>query len=275
MYGRITEHTFYSFSPQLATQAGYGIDEARPALQRIPGMNHEVSLTRLLLQVPQPNHRVQPQAQARGSFGAFALEGLRLLTAEILLGVFERILDRPTAGITAYHLGWRHGHIGRKKEVVFFFAFRVPTDNQQYGLLRNSVPQQNSRVNQSDSVFASFADLYLLPMANTFGQFLRTENSFAFFARATAVFLFGRNWQIVKLGVAFYPRNNGRVGKFLSSQAGVKPIGNHSKPPCRMPLGCFLDHLFGQLYQSRLFFAVQSHIDRQSQRLATPGRLNL
>ena len=185
MYGIITEHTLYSFTPKLATQAGYGIGEARPALQRIPGMNHEVLLARLLLQVPQPNHRIQPQAQARGTFGALAFEGLRLLTAKILLGVFERILDRPAVGIAFYNLGWGHGHIGGKEKVVFFFALRIPADNQKYRLLRNSVPQQNSRVNQSDSVFASFADFYLLPMANIFGQFLRTENSLAFFARTT------------------------------------------------------------------------------------------
>ncbi len=208
MYGRITEHTLYSFSPKLATKAGYGISEARPTLQRIPRMNHEVSLARLLLQVPQPNHRVQPQTQARGSFGALTFEGLRLLTAEILLGVFERIFDCPAVRITSYDLGWGHGQIGRKKEIALFFALRIPADDQQYRLLRNSIPQQNFRVNQPDSVFASFADFYFLPMANTFGQFLRTENSFAFFARTPTTFLLGRNWQIVKLGVAFYPRNN-------------------------------------------------------------------
>ena len=191
MYGRITEHTFYSFSPKLPAKAAYGISEARSTFQRIPRMNHEVSLARLLSQIPQPNHRVQPQTQARGTFGALALEGLRLLAAEILFGVFERILDRPAVGITSYDLGWGHPHIGRKKKVVSFFAFRIPADNQQYRLLRNPVPQQNFRVNQSGSAFASFADFYLLPMANTFGQFLRTENSFAFLRGRPRSFFLG------------------------------------------------------------------------------------
>ena len=275
MYGRITEHTFYSFSPKFPAKAAYGIGEARSTLQRIPRTNHEVSLARLLLLVPQPNQRVQPQAQTRGTFGAWALERLRLLAAEILFGVFEGLFDRPAVGITFYHFGWGDGHIGRKEKVVFFFAFRIPADDQQYGLLRNPVPQQNSRVNQSNSAFASFADFYLLPMANTFGHFLWTGKSFAFFARATAAFLLGRKGQIVNFGVALYPRNNGGVGKFLSSQAGVKTIGNHSKQPFRMPLDCFLDHLFGQLDQTGLFFAMQSHIDWQAQRFAAPGRLNL
>jgi len=275
MYGRVTEHTFYSFSPKCPAKAAYCVREARSTLQWVPGMNHEVLFARLLFQVPQPNHRVQPQAQARGTFGALALERLRLLAAEKLFGVFERILDRPAVRITFYNLGWGHSQIGSKKEIVFFFAFRIPADNQQYRLLRNSVPQQNYRVNQSDSAFASFADFYLLPMVNTFGQFLRTENSLAFFARTAAEFLLGGNWQIVEFGVALYPRNNGGVQKFLSSQGGVKTICNHSKQPFRMPFDDFFDHLLGQLDQSRLFFAVQSHIDGQAQRFPTPGRLNL
>ena len=275
MYGRFTEHTFYSFSPKLPAKAAYRISEARPTLQWIPGLNHEVLLARLLLQVPQPNHRIQPQAQARGSFGALALERLGFLAAEILFGVLERILDRPAVGITFDHLGWGHGHIGGKEKIVFLFAFRVPADHQQYRLLRNSVPQQNFRVNQSGSVFASFADFHLLPMANTFGHFLRTEKSFAFFARTAPEFLLGGNWQIVEFGIAFYPRNDSRVGKALSSQAGVKTIGNHPKQPFRMPGDEFLDHLLGQLDQTGLFSAMQSHVDRQSQRLAAPGWLNL
>jgi len=275
MYGRNTEHTFYSFSPKLPAKAAYRIREAWPTLQRIPGLNHEVLLARLLLQVPQPNHRVQPQTQARSTFGALTLERLRLLTAEILFGVFERILDRPAVGIASYDLGGRHPHIGGKEKVVFFFAFRIPADHQQYGLLRNSVPQQNFRVNQSGPVFPSFADFYLLPMANRFGHFLRTEKSLAFFARTAATFLLRLHRQIVKLGIAFYPRDNGSVGKFLAGQAGVKTIGYHSKQPFRTPRGDFLDHLLGQFDQTGLFSAMQSHVDRQSQRLAAPGRLNL
>jgi hypothetical protein len=42
-----------------------------------------------------------------------------------------------------------------------------------------------------------------------------------------------------------------------------------------MPLDEFLDHLLGQLDQTGLLFAMQSHIDWQSQRFATPWRLNL
>jgi len=122
---------------------------------------------------------------------------------------------------------------------------------------------------------ASFADFYLLPMANTFGQFLWTENSFAFFARTAATPLLRLQRQIVEFGVAFYPRNNGCVGKCLAGQAGVKTIGNHSKQPFRMPFDEFLDHLLGQLDQTGLFSAMQSHVDRQSQRLAAPRRLNL
>lgn len=100
MYGRNSEHRFYSFTPKCAAQATQRVGKARRGFQWVPRLNDKVTFVGLLQQIPQPNHGVQPLAQIRRPFGAFALECLRMLTTEKLLGVFERIFYRPAIGVT-------------------------------------------------------------------------------------------------------------------------------------------------------------------------------
>ena len=175
MYGPNTEHAFYSFTPKFATQAGYRVGEAGRALQRIPRLDDKVTVVRFLLEIPQPHHRVQPQTQSGGSFGALAFEGLRLLAAEKLLGVFEGVFDGPAVGKAADHLGRMHRHVGGEEKVVFFFALGIAADHQQDRLLPNAIPENLSSVNQSGLDLATLANLYLLPMANIVGHFFRAE----------------------------------------------------------------------------------------------------
>jgi hypothetical protein len=96
MYGRIPEHIFYSFSPKLATQTRYRIGEAGDYFLAVPRLHDEITVCGFLLEIPQPHYRIQPQAQTCRPFGTFALECLRLLTAQQLLGVFESIFYGPT-----------------------------------------------------------------------------------------------------------------------------------------------------------------------------------
>lgn len=134
MYGRNTEHTLYSLTPKLAAKATQRIRKARSQLLTVPRRNNETSLSGLLLEIPQPNHRVQPKTQSSGTFRAFGFVHLRLLTAEKLFGIFECIFYLPAVCVAGQYFGRVHRYIGGGKEVVFFFAIRVSTDNQQYRL---------------------------------------------------------------------------------------------------------------------------------------------
>jgi len=67
MKGRGSEHTFYFVPPKVAAQADEGVGKACREVEGIPWLNDEVAGVRCLEQVPQPDHRVQPQTQARRS----------------------------------------------------------------------------------------------------------------------------------------------------------------------------------------------------------------
>jgi hypothetical protein len=170
MYGRIPEHTIYSFSPKLATQTRYRIGEAGHVLLTVPRLDHEITGCGFLLEIPHPNHRVQPQTQACRPFGTLPFEGLRLLTAEQLLGVLERIFDGPAVVVTFQHLFGRHLQIGGKEEIVLLFAVRVSTDYQQNRCAADRIPQNHSCINQPLDRFASLAKGDGFPVLNTIGQ---------------------------------------------------------------------------------------------------------
>src|SRR4030067_1225268 len=122
IYGGNPEHTFYSLTPKLTPKAPQRIGKARRHLLRIPRRNDETSSFGLLLEIPEPHHRVQPKTQSRRPLRTLAFVGLRLLAAEKLLGLFEGILDRPAVGVAGQDVGRVHCHVGGETEIVFFFA---------------------------------------------------------------------------------------------------------------------------------------------------------
>lgn len=101
MYGGNTEHTFYSLTPKLSPKAIQRIGKARSQLPMVPRLNEKISLSRLLLEIPEPNHRVQPKTQSRSTFRPFGFVSLRLLRTEKLLVVFEGIFYRPSLQIVS------------------------------------------------------------------------------------------------------------------------------------------------------------------------------
>ena len=125
MNGRITEHIFYSFSPKLSAKATQSVRKARSCFLPVPRLNPEVSRSGFLPEIPQPYHRIQTKTYCGGSFGALALVRLRLLAAQKLFCVFERVLDGPSVVVTFQNLGSGHRQICRKKKIVSFFAERV------------------------------------------------------------------------------------------------------------------------------------------------------
>jgi hypothetical protein len=200
---------------------------------------------------------------------------LRLLAAQKLFCVFERVLDSPSVVVTFQNLDGGHCQIGRKEKIVSFFASRVSAYYKQYRLMRNPIPYYLTGINQSLYCFASLAKLYLLPVVDIRSHLLRVGKAFAFLARPASGFLSSFGRQIENLCVALYTRNKICLEHLFSSQRCVKAVCNQSKPPFRQPLMELVYHLHCQFYQSIAVLAVQSHVDRQSQRFAAPGRLYL
>jgi hypothetical protein len=275
MNGRITEHIFYSFSPKLSAEAVQSVRKARSRFLAIPRLNPEGSGSGFLSEIPQPHHRIQTQTQRCGSFWSLTFVRLGLLATQKLFCIFERILDGPSVVVTFQNPGGGHRQIGRKKKIVSFFSGWISAYYKQYRLMRNPIPYYLTSINQSLYRFASLAKLYLLPIANIRSHLLRVGQTFALLARSASCFLSSFGRQIENLCVSLYSRNQMCVAHLLSSQSGVKTIRNQSKLPFRQPLMELVYHLRRQFYQGVAVLSVQSHVDRQSQRLAAPGRLNL
>ena len=194
MNGRITEHIFYSFSPKLPSEATQSVRKARSCFLPVPWLNPESSRPGFLSEIPKPNHRIQAQAYRCGSIWSLTLVRLRLLAAQKLFRVFERILDGPSVVVTFQNLSCGHRQIGRKKKIVSFFAERVSAYYKQYRLMRNPVPYYLTNINQSFHRFASLTKLYLLPVVNIRRHLLWVGKAFAFLAGSASGLLssFGR-----------------------------------------------------------------------------------
>jgi hypothetical protein len=198
-----------------------------------------------------------------------------LLATQKLFRVFERVLDGPSVVVTFQNLFGCHRQIGCKKKIVSFFASWISAYYKKYRLMRNPIPYHLAGIDQSPRRFASLTKLYLLPILNIRSHFLWAGKAFAFLARSASGFLSFLAWQIENLCIALYSRNEMRLGHLFSSQRCVKTVCNQSKPPFWQPLMKLICHLCCQFYQSWPVFAMQSHIYRQSQWFATPGRLDL
>jgi len=151
------EHRYYSLAPQVTPKTGQRILEAGMNLLRIPGRDADLAGAALLAQIPQPHHRTEPQAQHRRTLRPLTFRGLRFLSPDELLCVFEGVLDTPATGKSHDDLIGFERQVGGKKEVVAFFALGIAADHQKHRGLRDSIPNHLSGVDQAFLGFASFA----------------------------------------------------------------------------------------------------------------------
>ena len=175
---------FYSHRPKLASQTTQRIGEAGGGLLAVPRLNEEVSLLWFLLEIPQPRYRIEPKAQPGCPFRALSLVGLRLLAAQMLLGVFECIFDSPAVAITFQYFGLTHRHIGCKQEVVFLFAIWIPADDQQNRFVGYGIPQHDASIHQTLDGCTSLAECNFFPILNRGRHLLRLGQFPASFARS-------------------------------------------------------------------------------------------
>jgi hypothetical protein len=272
MYGRFLEHQFNSVSPKLSSKTAQSILKARASFARVPGKDRKSSAGSVLLQIPKPHHRIKPKAHSSGPLRTFALPCLGLLATEQLLCVLERILDAPSASKTTNDCGRTQIQICGEEEIVFLFAFRVSTDNQQYRPGGYVVPDNLPAIDQSLLDFASFESLYQFPTSHSLGHLLQSRQLFASFAGTTPSFLLLLAQQIVDICIPTHTRGHMCIGYIPSSQGRVKTVAMAVKPPFGQPLGNFCQHLLSQIDQCWAVFFVQSYIDGQSERLAAPRR---
>ena len=275
MNGRITEHIFYSFRPKLSAKATQSIRKARRRFLSVPRRNPEGSCSGFLSQIPQPHHRIQNQAQCRGSLRPLPFVRLRLLAAQTLLGVLEGVLDGPSVVVPFQNLGGGHRHIGRKQKIVSFFAGRVSADHKQDRLMRNPVPEDWTGIHPSLYRLAPLTKLDLFPVVNIRRHLLWAGKPLAFLSGPASGFLSSLGRKIEDLCIALDSRNQMGLRHLFSCQRCVKAVGHQSKPPLGQPLLELIYHLHRQFDQGSAVFSMQPHVDWQSQRLAAPGGLNL
>ena len=275
MYGRISEHQFYLFSPQTASQTRDCVGKAGHRFLTIPQLHQKTAVLGFLSQIPQPHHRVQPQAQCRRLFGTLAFEDLRFLAAEQLFGVLEGFFDGLAVGAAFQYLLGRHAQIGGKEEVGFFFGMRVSTDGQSNGLAADRIPQNHMGINQPFDRLAVLANRHGLFVFDAISHGLQLSQFSAFGVGTAALFLSSPRRQVVQIRIPPHPGNEGGVLQRFSGQGGEKPVSHYAKLPVWKPLSHFVDHLFGQFDQGQTVLSVQSHVDWQTRRLALPGRLDL
>jgi hypothetical protein len=108
---------------------------------------------------------------------------------------------------------------------------------------------------------------------NSFGHLFGGRQLSAFLARSASCLLSFLWQQMVNICVSTHTRDYMSVGPVLPSNRGVKTVCTAEKMPLRQPEGKLCEHLAGQFYQSGPVLPVQSHIDWQTQRFATPGRI--
>jgi len=159
----IAEHYNNSFVPQCPPQCGQCILKTRMALGGIPRHNRDTVFPIPISDIPCPHHRIQPQTYHCRTLGTLAFPRLRLLAAQKLLGIFERILDAPATGKTTNDFGRRQLQICCKEKIVLLFAQRVAAYYQQYRSMRNLVPDYHPCVYQPLPGLASFLSFYTLP----------------------------------------------------------------------------------------------------------------
>ena len=188
MYARIAEHSFYSFTPEFATQTAQRICKAWGALLAVPRLNPVGLLTGFLIDVPQPYHRIEPETQSGSSFRAFCLIALWLLGSQRLLGLLEGIFNGPAITITAQHLGGGHLNIRSKKEVIFFLALRVSADDKLNRLSRNRRPKHDTSIYQTFNHGASLRKDDGFPVLNMCGHFFELGQFLSFGAGTAPTF---------------------------------------------------------------------------------------
>jgi hypothetical protein len=267
------EHIIYSLLPDIAAKRRQRIGEARSAFLTIPRQMWQLLPEPWVLKVPEPHHRIEKQTQRGGSLRTLSFEGLRLLSAEKLLGIFERILDAPSSGISTDNLLWRQGQIRRYEEIVFFLLCRVSADDQHNRSFGDVIPYNLSRPDQTFSLFSAFDGDNLLEIPDGFDKFERFWQQFASdsFASASGFFLRGQLEYDRVLSHTRYDVNPPQIAVY---QSRIKAIAMTNKASAGQPGGDFDEHAFGKVDMAGAVFETQTHIDRQSNGFAAPGWIN-
>lgn len=154
--------------------------------------------------------------------------------------------------------------------ILLALVLQIAADDHQDCRMQNIIPEHLLCINQSSLDAVTFANLDCLPMVSLLGHCFRIRESSAFLT-SPATRTFPRRFrQIKNLGIALETRDNRGTGNFSTGQRGVNPVSNRTKLPFGEPMGYFGYHRFDQIDVSRTIFAVQPHIDRQSQRFPAP-----
>jgi hypothetical protein len=165
--------------------------------------------------MPEPDQRVEPEGESGRTFWARVFPDLRILSAQVLFGVFKGILNGPAFPILLQDLDGRALKIGGKEEIVWLFARRVAADDQQKGLLgANAIPEDLLGVDEAVKEFAPAVDGCLLPRTTVLDGLLGRGQRAAFGAGPVAA----------RLAEA-RGRQQGREGRIAAEAAGDMRAG--------------------------------------------------
>ena len=267
----LTGHTINCLPPELSPQTGQRIGEAGPAFVTIPRQPRKLAPKASMVEIPQPYHRVKPEAHGGSPFGPLSFEALRLLATDELLGVFERFFDAPASGVLAHNLSGRQAQVGRHQENIFGFAGRVAADNHPYRLLGYMIPDDLACPDHAFFLLCAFDGSYTFEIPHQCREFPWLGEQLAAYSLASASGLFLRRQRINDsvLSHACYQMHPRQVAIY---KGGVEAIAMAYKPAFLQPVGHFGQHTLGEIDMSRALFDAQTHIDRQCDRLAAPRR---
>ena len=265
------EHAIYSVPPERRSQSGYCICKGWNSLA-IPRHIGNLLPGLLVLQIPQPYHRIQPKTQCRGTFGPLALEGLNLLAAQKLFGILESIFDRPSAGESGDHLFAFHCQVGTDKRIWRPFVVRIASNDHQQRLFAYMIPDDLLGEDEHGSVVHAFCDEHFLPLPYSLCQetgFFQSISPNASSSPSSWRLCFG---QIENDGVFSHVRDYVHMSRTLAYQSRVKAVAMANKAPFGQPGFDLMQHLESQLNMAWATFDSQTHIDWQADGFAFPRR---
>ena len=267
----IAEHYNNSFPPQHPSQCSQCILETRKGFGGIPLYDRQSDFPIAIADIPLPHHRIQSQSYHCRPLLPLPLPRLWFIAAQILLGVFESILDAASPFKTADDLFRRQFQIIRKVKFVLFVGRSVASDYQHERVMRNFVPQQPSCIHPPLFRFSSFQSLYTAPGFYPRGYLGWGWQSFASFAFGTSSMFSFLPGQCVNGRIASHPADYVGICRTTTGQCGVKAVRTHHKLPFWKPALYFRKQLLRQFYKAGAVFVMQSHVDRKSHRHAAPG----
>ncbi len=265
------EHTINSFPPNVLSQTGQCVCKAGIFLFSIPGQSGQFASGVFVLQIPQPNSRVKPEAHCCCPFGALSFEALYLLATEQLLCVLERILDRPSATETTNHFFRFHFEVGGYEKIVGPFAAGVSSDDHQQWLFAYVIPDDWFAEDQLGSLVLAFGNSNSFPFLYGLSQHRWFWQGFSSYAwSASSRFCFWLR-QIEDDCIFSHMRYDLRVFGSLADNSGIKAVTVANKLSSRQPGFDLAEHLQSQFYMAGTILEPQPHVDRQTNRFAAPG----